>query len=288
MKVNNQICRATATAVALLLTSFSTAYADKLSDMISPVSNPVNFEDPRINSEIRPLYAHHVIDDDFVTKGGDVNIVAIQARFAVTEDLAIIATKDGYVDLNPDAVVPEDDGFANIAAGVKYALYSNVDSGEILTAGLRFEFPVGDEEVLQGEGDGIFNPFLSGALSLGDWNLMGYLGGRLPIDGADSTFVDVSTHLDYKLGSFYPLVELNYFYVADGGRRLPIADEGQDFFNLGATEAGGESLLTLAAGARYKFTDSVVVGAAYEIPLNNGAGTRIIDWRVTTDLIVSF
>ena len=264
------------------------AHADALKNMISPVSNPVNFEDPRIMSDIRPIYAHHKIDNEFVTGGGNVNILALQARFAVTDRLAIIATKDGYVDLNPKGVVAKDEGFANIAAGLKYALHMDSSAGEIVTAGLRYEFPVGEKEVLQGEGDGIINPFLSAAMASGDWNFMGYTGVRAPVDSEDSAFIDAALHVDYRMGDFYPLMELNYFYVMDEGKRLPIADEGQDFFNLGASNSDGESMLTYAVGARYKIAENVSFGAAYEIPLDRSEGTRITDWRITTDFVINF
>lgn len=256
--------------------------------MISPVSNPVNFEDPRINTEVRPIFVHHVIDDKFVTQGGDVNIYALQLRVAATDRLAIIATKDGFVDLNPNAVVPEDTGLANIAAGVKYAFYMDPAAGMIGTAGIRYEIPTGDEEVLQGNGDGILNTFGSFGMTCDRFNIIAGTGLRIPADDADSMFWDFDAHIDTKIDRVSPLLELNLVHVLSAGKRLPIPDEGQDFFNIGSSGSDGETMLTAAAGARVELAKDVSLGAAYQFPLITGAGTRITDWRLTADLIVSF
>jgi len=273
-----------ATAALSLAPSF--VKADRLDDMISPISHPVNFEDPRQSTELRPIYAYHELDDDFVTGGGNVQIYALQARFQVSDDLSIIATKDGYVDLNSKSTVAKDEGFANIAAGVKYSFFK--DESSIISGGLRYEILVGEKEVLQGEGDGVFNPFVSAAVAIDNINLMAGTGFRIPIDNEDSSFYDLDLHASYKLGSFYPLVELGVIHVIDGGERLPIADEGEDFFNLGSSDSDGETLVTMAVGARYRITDDIDVGAAWEFPLNEGPGTRILDNRVTVDLIYRF
>ncbi|MEX0596380.1 MAG: hypothetical protein WD512_07750, partial [Candidatus Paceibacterota bacterium] len=66
------------------LTITGLAFAGSLEEIASPVSNPVNFEDPRIQSNIKPLYVHHKIDNNFVTGGGDVDIYALQIRYALT------------------------------------------------------------------------------------------------------------------------------------------------------------------------------------------------------------
>lgn len=264
------------------------AAAQTLDDMISPITHFAQFEDPRINSEIKPTFVYHELDDDFVSAGGDVQLYAVQARFAVTEDFAIIATKDGYIDFNPDANIPQDEGFADIGLGVKYALYQDNAGGEIVTAGLRYEIPVGDDEVFQGEGDGEINPFLSAAKSFGNLNVMVGTGFRFAIDDSDSSFYDFDIHFDYKIGNFYPLIEFGVYHVLDAGDRLPIADEGVDLFNFGSSEADGKTMVTAGAGARYRISDSVDLGAAYQIPLTSGEGSNLLDWRITTDLIYSF
>ena len=270
----------------ILLLVNQSCFADSLENMISPISNPVNFEDPRINTEIRPIFMHHEIGNKFVTNGGDVQLYALQMRFALTDNLALIATKDGFVDFNPDSTLTDETGFANIGGGLKYAFYKT--DKEIISAGLRYEAPLGNRDVFQGNGDGFVNPFISAAKNLGLFNIMAGSGFRLPIDDADSTFYDLDFHFSYKMDNFYPTVEVNLVHVVDGGERLGIADEGQDLFSFGSTGATGKTLVTAAFGGRYRVSKDLDIGAAYQIPLTNGDGSNIIDWRVTADAIFSF
>ena len=82
---------------------------------VAPLSNPLFNETPYITTELRPIYFHQTIPDDFLTQGGDIDVVAIQARLALTDRLGIIASKDGYADIDFDSVLPDEDGFANIS-----------------------------------------------------------------------------------------------------------------------------------------------------------------------------
>ena len=264
------------------------AFADRLENMISAVSNPVNFEDPRINTEIRPIFMYHEIEDDFITQGGDVQLYALQLRIALNDDWAFIATKDGYIDFNPNAVLTEETGFANVTAGFKYAFHQDEQAGEIATLGLRYEAPLGNTDVLQGKGDGQFNPFFSAAYAFDDFNLMLGTGFRIPIDDEDSTFYDFDIHVDYPMGDFYPAFEVNVVHVLDAGKRLPIADEGQDLFNFGSTESDGKTIVTAGPAMRYRFCDTLDAGVAYRFPLTNGRGSNLTDWRLTADMIYSF
>lgn len=304
------------------------AAADPLEEFISPVSNPVNFEDPRIESDVRPIFVYHKIDDRFLDvvraadlrpPGGDAKVVAAQIRIKLGERLALIATKDGYVWADPDHdidnVVKSGHGFANIAAGLKYNFFRDVELPALASAGIRYEAPSGEPQGLQGSvfrsknalgldlhdrGKGILNLFASGAWAYRDLHLVGYTGPRLALDGVDSSFYDTSLHVDYKIGSFYPLFELNWIYVLDGGDRLKglekagleMDEEGFDFFNLGAPSAGGNSVATAAFGARWRILEGletfagkggVDLGAVFELPVTSRRD--LFDWRVTTDLI---
>lgn len=266
---------------------------DAFDQFISPVANPVNFEDPRATTELRPLFLYHELGEDFATKGGDVEVYALQARVALSDRLALIATKDGYVDFNPNETLPHGNGWANIAAGFKYAFYKDAPSSTIGTAGLRYEIPLGDEEVLQGNGDGVFNLFTSAATKLGNVNVMGAAGFRVPLDEADSTFFDADLHFDTPVGEtgigvLYPLFELSLVQVIDSGSRLPIPDEGADVLNIGASDADGKGIVTAATGFRLRFCDNADWGFAYQFPITRGAGSNLFDWRITTDLIWRF
>ncbi len=274
--------------VTSLLLGVSAQADSKLDQMISPVSNPVNFEDPRMNTEARLIYMYHELDDNFVTQGGDIRLYALQLRYAVNDDLALIATKDGYIDFNPNAGLSDDEGFANVALGAKYAFHRDDAAGTIFSGGLRYEAPIGDEEVFQGEGDGNINPFVTGAVALQNLNLMAATGFRLPLDSDDSTLYDLDIHIDAPLGNFYPSVEFNLVHVVDAGNRIGLGGEGADLINFGSSNSDGETLVTTAVGGRYRINDDLDFGVAYQVPLTNGPGSDIFDWRLTTDLIFSF
>src|SRR5688572_20190245 len=162
-------CRATALTLALFAAHTPFASGAEAEDWkvkaVSPVANPLFFEDPHIRTEIRPIFAYHRIGDDLLDGAGLVGVsegtaryYALQLRWAVTDRLAIIATKDGYIDTDfEDAPALSDDGWADIAAGVKYALIRNDEHQFILTPGVKFEIPTGSLDVFQGNGDGEWN-----------------------------------------------------------------------------------------------------------------------------------
>jgi len=287
---------------------------DPFDGFMSPVTNPVNFEDPRATTEVRPLYVYHKLSNDFAkvvgADGGDAHVAAVQARLALTDRLAFIATKDGYVWLRPAEKIPgvleNENGFANVALGAKYALYRDPERRAIATLGLRYEIPMGNRDVFQGHGDGVFNPFLSAGwgvenlAGIGDLHLLGYTAVRVPVSGDDSTFFDLSLHADYGIhigpegwGPIYPLVELNWIHVLADGDRLPLDQEGFDFFNFGTSKSAGKGVVTMAVGMRYRIADNLAeifgrklgidIGAAWEAPVTDRED--IFGWRVTTDLI---
>ena len=51
---------------------------------VPPVTNPIFNETPLITTEIRPIYFHQKIPGDFVTGGGNIDVVAAQVRAAIT------------------------------------------------------------------------------------------------------------------------------------------------------------------------------------------------------------
>jgi hypothetical protein len=265
------------------------AFCDRLDEMVSPAIHVVNFEDPRNISEARFLYVNHQLDNEFVTTGGDVQVFALQLRAALTERLSLIATKDGFIDFNPSAGLPKKTGLADIEAGFKYVVHQDGDKGEVVSAQLRYLFPTGDDDVLQGEGKGMLHPSMSGAVALSDEvTLTAGSGLRIPMDSESSFFWDLDAQVDYRIdtcyGKWYPLVGASLVHVVDGGNRLPIADEGQDFFNFGASESTGENMVLGAAGLKYRPIQSVDVGATYQFPLDRQTGTRVIDYRWMFDV----
>jgi len=274
--------------VLLTATTITPAQAGTLDDMISPVSSPTVNEDPRNLTEIRPIFIYHHFPNDFVLGEGDLQVVAVQARVALHERFSFIATKDGFVWIDPEALDDNLDGWANVAVGFKGSLLQSEEWAAILSAGIRYETRWGSQEVFQGRGDGVINPFLSAAKGFGDFHAQLYTGARLPLSDQDSTLYDTNLHLDYRLPldlpfAIYPLMEVNWLHIIKGGDRYPFDQEGSELVNLGSSDSAGD-IATMALGTRVRLCEWLDIGATGEFPLTSRKD--IFDWRVTWDLSI--
>jgi hypothetical protein len=287
-----------------------TATADGFAQARRPISNPTLFDLALPGTNLHPIFIYHNLPSQVtlannggkVALGGDVQLYALQFEIALNERLSIVATKDGYVDMNFDNTFEDQSGFANLGGGLKYAFLLDPVSRTALSGTLTFEFPTGNSDVLQGEGDGAFNLILNGLKLIDDWQFAASAGLQIPLSGEQSTNAFISAHASYEVCSwFIPLVEVNWFHVLDAGDgrgnypaylggALPgaINFEGGDLFNLGAKHAGeNRDLVTAAVGFRSRITDRVNIGFAYELPLTDDESS-LIDDRFTLDLIWNF
>lgn len=266
------------------------AKSDWSAELIAPVANPILFESPTIGSEVRPLFLYHRLNDDFATQGGDVQVYALQFRLKLTERLALIATKDGYVDFNPDAALTHESGFADITAGLKYALIKDEDNKFLLTPGFTYTIPIGDEDVFQGSdnGSGQFDLFTSAAKGVGDFQVTANAGLILPLDSdKDTSQLHYSLQVAYPLCQWFkPFAVLNGYTVLSDGEGLALGSEGYDVINFGAANADGESMIVLGGGFRSALSQSVDLGVAYEKGVDHKDG--IFDDRLTVDLVWKF
>lgn len=267
---------------------------DWLAETISPVTNPIYFEDPAIRSEVRPIYMHHKIHSGFATGEADVDVYALQFRWAITERLAFIATKDGYVDTDIGAF-GNPSGWADISAGLKYAFIDNRASEFIFTGGFTFEIPLGDDDVFQGNGDGVLNLFVSTAKGYGKLHLTGQAGVCIPFDGdEESAILDFNGMIDCRAHQYFqPYVAVHGLHVIDsgngssfGGVGAAVNTEGYDLINFGAPQADGETHVTVAAGFRTHLSPNFNLGFGYEWAATSPEG--LFDDRITVDAIWRF
>ena len=270
-----------------LLLGFIRPTSTDFCSFISPMTNPVFFEDPRTLSEVRIIFVNHVIPNRAPLGGGDVQLLAAQMRAAITDRLSIIATKDGFFFTGADPLIM-DDGWADVAAGLKYNLISDPDSQTIVSGGFTFELPVGTPRALQGNGSGEFNLFLPGGTQIGSAGHWVSAGGlRLPTDSVDESQVSYwSNHLDWQLAGtrIYALAEANwYHWIKSGGGGVP-GLEGLDVINLGSTGVAGNNIVTGAIGLKFKPTVLNEIGVAWEVPLTDRRD--ILDNRLTVDCIL--
>ena len=265
--------------------SFLAPSDDCFCNFISPMTNPVYFEDPRTLTEARFIYAHHRVP--LAAGSGEVDVFAVQLRAAINDRLSIIATKDGYL-TSSNALI--DDGWAGVNVGLKYNLFKNAATQRILSAGATYELPIGSTRSFQGSGDGIFHLFMTGGTQIGRQGHWISGGGLvLPSDGAaQSQWAYWSNHFDTRLGStnLFPFVEVNwYHWMRSGSGGIP-GVEGGDFFNFGSTGVAGNDIVTGAIGMRYKFNKHAITGIAWEAPMTERRD--VLDNRLTFDFILRY
>ncbi|MBX3420695.1 MAG: hypothetical protein KF752_03980 [Pirellulaceae bacterium] len=257
-------------------------------DFISPVSNPVFFEDPRTLTEVRFLFLHH--DVPAALTGNSVQVYAAQVRLALSQRLSFIATKDGLIYSQHPLI---DSGFADIAAGFKYNLYRDPAAGRILSLGTTLEIPTGSEKSLQGNGEGEWNFFATAGTRLmgstrAHWLSAG--GLRQPNDTTEENrLMYWSNHFNYRLHTsmpLYVLTEFNWWNYLNNGTAFGLPVHGGDLFNLGSVGVSGDNLVTQAVGMRYKPKRNVELGSAFEFPLTKQQGLMKNRWNF--DLIVRY
>lgn len=260
------------------------------SSFISPMTNPVFFEDPRTLTEARFIYAHHKVPNRAPLAGGEIQFFAMQLRAALTDRLSVIATKDGFFTFSNEINVAANDGWSDVNAGLKYNLWSDPDCQRLLSAGVTYELPVGSTRAAQGNGDGEFNLFLTGGAQVGAWSHVVSAGGlRLPVDRVDESQVAYwSAHFDTQVPDtcWYLFAEGNWYHWVNSGRRVPLNLEGLDLFNVGSNNVAGNDIVTGAFGLKFKPSQLNEIGIAFEAPLTDRRD--VIENRVTFDLIVRY
>lgn len=237
--------------------------------------------------------------------GGEMQVYAVQAEFALNERFSLVASKDGYIDFSPDATFTDTSGWANLAAGAKWAWLYRPESGMASSFQLLYEIPSGDTDVWQGTGDGLFIPSMFFLKSCGKLQYSNAVGFRVPADSdQNSSSFYTSHHLGFHLTDWlYPLVELNWFHVIDpgaGGLRFG-AHAGGITPNIAAFEAGdlvdwgalnadlNDDLVTLGVGFRANLPQhpNADFGFAWEFPLTEEEAS-IMEDRFTFDLEIRF
>jgi hypothetical protein len=300
-KTYSTLAVAMATGIAFTTTVTNAADSDWKAGLISPVANPIYFEDPRITSEVRPIFMQHWLPERFDIQGGsvaldgEVRVYALQLRYALTEKLGFIATKDGYIEFKPKGALANNHayGFADIAAGLKYALVDDAERQLLITPGFTITLPTGDDEVFQGDGDGEWNLFVSAAKGFTDFHVLGNFGFRIPNNFDDQTAqAHYNLQLDYRICDYFiPFVTMSgYTILSEGNDRLlgavPLNTEMYDLINFGSTDAGGRTQIVLGGGFRSHLTKDIDVGVAYEAGVTSLQG--IFGSRLTMDMIFRF
>lgn len=275
-----------------------------------PIVAPYLFEDPFITTNAVPYFLWHDFPEQSVFDGGALYAAALQLRVALTDRVAIIATKDGYVwNRNGNPLLEDSQGTMNLAAGLKVALWQDRDAGRIVSAILRVEAPTGSSDEYQGHKSGMAVPSLSGAFRTGPVRWIGDLGAQIPFDGRDlssSIFYHLYAGLDVT-PVVQPFVQISGLrWIESGNGSLPIRlksggtldldtvqtalgtgrFEGADVVNLGSPQVDGLDLITAAAGVHVPLGEYVTLSVAYERPITEPKG--IFQQRITSALVIEF
>lgn len=254
------------------------------------MTQPTLFESPVVQGEVRPLFIHQNLPKGSIFGGGDFQVYALQLRVPITERLAFIATKDGYIDLNPNAG-KDQEGFADVAAGLKFVAFEHKATGILVTPGFTFEVDVGEHQVFQGNGDGLLRPFVSVAWdpsSVPELNVVANVGFSLPMDSAHETqSLDYHGHVSYEVApGVMPLVEIHGITYTRNAKALAVGFEGGDLINLGASGVAGQTVVTGAVGARFRVNDGLQFGIAWGVPLSDRQD--LFKSRLTIDASITF
>jgi len=282
---------------------------------IPAISNPLFNETPYITTEVRPIYFRQRMDPQASGLfGGSIHLIAAEIRLALTDNLGIIATKDGYAwidfDGTSNTVMNDPEGVANLALGLKYAFHNDIANKSIASVGVKYEPPTGtltigtklphplDDVDLNSSGDGFINVFLSGAKRYDKLGLQGSIGVNAAIDGDhDSSMIHYSLHADYEVyKNIFPMIEFNGFSIYDEGNRTPPTTgalaglaavagfDGVDLVNVGCSQDCG-TVLTAAGGVRFVATDNLMFGLGVESSI---AREDLLDWRGYFDAVIHF
>ena len=248
------------------------------------MTNPVFFEDPRTLTEARIFFLHHKVPGSALS--GDIQLLAMQLRAAITDRLSVVAAKDGYAWSSNPLIR---DGWADVAIGLKYNLFKDVCRQQLLSAGVSYELPIGSTRTRQGTGDGEFHVYLTGGAQLcpcGHW-ISGF-GFRLPTNSfEESQSWYWSNHFDYQVSRcWYAVAECNWFHWTEsGGNGIP-GVEGGDLFNFGSTGVAGNDIVTGAFGFKFKPSGHQEFGVAWEVPLTERRD--VLENRLTFDFIFRY
>ncbi len=247
-------------------------------NFVSPISNPLFFEDPRTLTGINLLFVEHSVPrSNPVLQGGDVRVWAAQIRAALTERLSIVAAKDGWININSPGVGPRD-GFADLNVGLKYNLVRDPAAQFVLSAGFGYEIPVGQDSVFQGNGDGEWHFYLTGGKQIASelfW--ISGSGFRIPNDhnlGSQMWYWSNSFAYRFLPGrqygtGWYAMWEINWFHWMRSGNAFPFNFEGTDLINFGSNDVAGNDIVTMFWGPKWKPTPLQEIGAGIEIPVTD-------------------
>lgn len=280
---------------------FQSDHGGDFDQFASPVTSPFLTVDPRALTEVKPIFLYQTIPNkNDVFRGGNVEFFGLSGSIAFTERWSLVLNKMGGIFIQPNDKTftngQDANSFSELWLGPKYTFYRDECNKSVAAAGLTFQIPAGNQRAFQNTGSLSLAPYFSFAKGFGNFpggfgnfNYMSTTGFSVATDNQRSDYFYSNFHLDFDVAGqhkFYPLIELNWTRYLSSGGATPFFSEGGDLANFGAANVSHRNLVTLATGARYKFSEHVQTGAAFEFPLTNARDLN--DFRFTIDLILRY
>jgi hypothetical protein len=250
---------------------------------VHPVTSPYYHEDSFVTTDLRLWAAYHDFPASSPIGGGDAQLLAAQIRLALTNQIQFVAYKDGYTNMNSGII--DDDGFNDVAAGVKWNFLQDWENQLHAAVGVGYEIPIGDPSILHNDDEWRF--WGSVNKGFGPLHLGATLNFRLadgdgesPLGNSDN--MSWHAHIDYYLCEFFsPVVEFNGYHLLDKGTES-VPFSGVDLLNLG----GGDDVVTMGIGGEFRVIKDVAARAAYEFPLSDEED--LFGYRWTLSFVLSF
>lgn len=252
---------------------------------VHPITAPYYHEDSFVTTDVRAWYLHHNFPEDNAIGGGTASVYAVQVRVAITDQIQLVAYKDGYTDF--DAGLLEDDGWNDIAAGIKWNFWQDWENDLHAAVGIGYQFGWGDDDVLQQDDElRIWGSVNKGFDKL---HLGGTMNFLIPTDGeealGDSTRLFWHLHADYYVNPWFsPVIELNGFHTIVDGTNKPLPFSGVDVASLGGGQ--GQDVVTVGVGGEVRPLENLGLRAAFEVPITDN--TDIFESRWTFSAVYGF
>ena len=234
---------------------------------VHPITGPYWNEDSFIGTDVRPVFAYHNFPGE-IFGGGRATVSALQLRVQITKQLQFVAYKDGWMDIKTKGY--KNDGWNDIAAGLKFAFLQDSARQLYSAVGLGYEFASGDDNVLQDDDEIRF--WWSINKGFGKLHLGATVNYFLACDNGHDQFGDSNhlswhIHADYEVCKYFsPVFEVNGYHVLDEGD-VVTPFSGDDVLNLGGNK--NENTITAALGAEVRPCSRFAVRAAYERAIND-------------------
>ncbi len=246
---------------------------------VRPITSPYYHEDSFVTSDVRAWYVYHRFDDQPLGHG-DAQVYALQIRLALTDQLQLVAYKDGYLNFDTDGL--NEGGWNDVAAGLKYNFLQDYDHNLFAAVGAGYELAVGDPSVLQNDDD--IRVWASVNKGFDQLHLGATANLLIPLSSDDSLRFYWNAHADYFVCDWFSaVVEVNGYHTldnADGG--------GPPFSTLDVADiGGGPDVVTAGIGGEFRVIENLALRAAWETPVTNDSGD-LFGWRITLSAVYEF